>query len=232
MTDLPRIPAKPALVLATAALAACTAAAGAADPGGAAYAPPAPSHVGTAAFHARATALLGRRLALAGLARPGTRVRIQARAPRSHRWRAAATAQAGADGTYSARWRADRAGVVALRAVPVGRASARSASAQPTLRVTVFEAARATWYGPGLYGHRTACGQRLTRSLVGVAHRTLPCGTKVAIVHDGRRLTVPVVDRGPFAHNADWDLTAAAAERLGFTGTGTVGVLPHRARRR
>ena len=31
-----------------------------------------------------------------------------------------------------------------------------------------------SWYGPGLYGNGTACGQTLTKTLVGVAHRTLP----------------------------------------------------------
>ena len=56
----------------------------------------------------------------------------------------------------------------------------------------------ATWYGPGFYGNRTACGQRLTRRLPGVAHRTLPCGTRVRIRFHGRVVTVPVVDRGPY----------------------------------
>lgn len=36
-----------------------------------------------------------------------------------------------------------------------------------------------SWYGSGFYGQRTACGQTLTKTLVGVANRTLPCGTLV-----------------------------------------------------
>jgi peptidoglycan hydrolase-like protein with peptidoglycan-binding domain len=78
---------------------------------------------------------------------------------------------------------------------------------------------RATWYGPGLYGNRTACGARLRRSTLGVAHRTLPCGTPVTFYHRGRFVTVPVIDRGPFARGVEWDLTAATAKALGMAST-------------
>ncbi len=77
----------------------------------------------------------------------------------------------------------------------------------------------ASWYGPGLYGHRTACGQRLTPSLQGVAHRRLPCGTRVTLAHNGRFVTVPVVDRGPYVDGLTFDLTYATARTLGFSGT-------------
>jgi peptidoglycan hydrolase-like protein with peptidoglycan-binding domain len=78
---------------------------------------------------------------------------------------------------------------------------------------------RATWYGPGLYGNRTACGGTLRRSTLGVAHRTLPCGTPVTFYHRGRFVTVTVIDRGPFARGVQWDLTAAAAKALGMAAT-------------
>ncbi len=78
---------------------------------------------------------------------------------------------------------------------------------------------RATWYGPGLYGNRTACGKRLRRSTLGVAHKSLPCGTPVTFYRGGRFITVPVIDRGPFRHGVAWDLTAAAAHRLGMAST-------------
>jgi peptidoglycan hydrolase-like protein with peptidoglycan-binding domain len=78
---------------------------------------------------------------------------------------------------------------------------------------------RATWYGPGLYGNRTACGGTLRRSTVGVAHRSLPCGTPVTFYHRGRFLTVSVIDRGPFARGVEWDLTAATAKALGMAAT-------------
>ena len=85
----------------------------------------------------------------------------------------------------------------------------------------------ATWYGPGFFGNRTACGQRYHRDLVGVAHRTLPCGTIVSALYNGRSLRVPVVDRGPYGH-ANWDLTEETAQRLGFSGRDEIGVLRHR----
>ena len=77
----------------------------------------------------------------------------------------------------------------------------------------------ATWFGPGFYGKQTACGQTLTPAIVGIANRTLPCGTLVSVTYQGHSLTVPVLDRGPYGHHANWDLTAGAAESLGITET-------------
>jgi rare lipoprotein A (peptidoglycan hydrolase) len=60
----------------------------------------------------------------------------------------------------------------------------------------------------------------MSPTLVGVASRTLPCGTLVQIGYRGRRLTVPVLDRGPYGHNgAMWDLTAGAARALKIKDT-------------
>jgi peptidoglycan lytic transglycosylase len=81
------------------------------------------------------------------------------------------------------------------------------------------EVRSATWYGPGLYGRRTACGLVLRRSTQGVAHRRLPCGTPVTFTFSGRTVTVPVIDRGPFARGIQWDLTAATARLLGLRRT-------------
>ena len=77
---------------------------------------------------------------------------------------------------------------------------------------------RASWYGPGFFGNKTACGQTLTRKTVGVAHKTLPCGTKVVLSYKGRFLRTTVIDRGPYANNAKWDITEAAAHALRFEG--------------
>jgi hypothetical protein len=55
----------------------------------------------------------------------------------------------------------------------------------------------ASWYGPGFYGNRTACGQVYTPEIIGVAHRTLRCGTMLVLEYRGRTMTVPVIDRGP-----------------------------------
>jgi rare lipoprotein A len=77
----------------------------------------------------------------------------------------------------------------------------------------------ATWFGPGFYGKKTACGQTLTPSVIGLANRTLPCGTLVKVAYRNRTITIPVLDRGPYSHIADWDLTAGAARALGVADT-------------
>jgi peptidoglycan hydrolase-like protein with peptidoglycan-binding domain len=81
---------------------------------------------------------------------------------------------------------------------------------------------KATWYGPGLYGNGMACGGKLTKNTWGVAHKTLPCGTKVAIAHGGRIVIAPVVDRGPYAKGVSYDLTAKTARALRMLSTSTV----------
>jgi hypothetical protein len=58
-----------------------------------------------------------------------------------------------------------------------------------------------SWYGPGFYGNNGACGMvpgGLTPDTVGVAHRTLPCGTKVTFRYNGVTVTTQVIDRGPY----------------------------------
>jgi rare lipoprotein A (peptidoglycan hydrolase) len=80
-------------------------------------------------------------------------------------------------------------------------------------------ARKATWYGPGLYGNRTACGYKLTQRLRGVAHRSLPCGHPVMLYYRGRFVSTRVVDRGPYAAGITLDLTAAVAKSLGLTGS-------------
>lgn len=85
----------------------------------------------------------------------------------------------------------------------------------------------ATWYGPGLYGNRTACGRRLRRSTQGVAHKRLPCGTRVTFYHRGRFRTVRVIDRGPYTRGLSWDLTAATARSLGMRHTTRLRYVVH-----
>ena len=111
-----------------------------------------------------------------------------------------------------------------------GVESARPVTAAPRIS---HKASLATWFGPGFYGQRTACGQVLTPAVVGVAHRSLPCGTLVKVSYRGRQLIVPVIDRGPYAHNgAAWDLTSGAAQALGMletarVATRVVGITPN-----
>jgi len=116
---------------------------------------------------------------------------------------------------------------VCLSAIPAasafastGGSSAPSGSSGSTAAATsTHPSGIATWFGPGFYGKQTACGQTLTPAVVGVANRTLPCGTLVSVTYDGHSLTVPVLDRGPYSHHASWDLTSGAAQALGITET-------------
>lgn len=74
----------------------------------------------------------------------------------------------------------------------------------------------ATWYGPGLWGNRLACGGRLRHATMGVAHKKLECGTQVVLRLGDSYLRTRVIDRGPFVRGAKWDLTRRAAKKLGM----------------
>src|ERR1700723_2984666 len=112
-------------------------------------------------------------------------------------------------------------------------ASAETGGVASAPAPAVHKAALATWFGPGFYGQTTACGQTLTPAVVGVASRTLPCGTLVKFSYHGHAAVVPVIDRGPYAHNgAQWDLTSGAASALGIGDTvrlssKVVGIVPN-----
>ncbi len=68
----------------------------------------------------------------------------------------------------------------------------------------------ASWYGPGFFGNRTACGITYAPEIVGVAHRTLPCGTRIRLTSPaGVTLVVPVIDRGPYVAGRALDLSYA-----------------------
>lgn len=114
------------------------------------------------------------------------------------------------------------------RAVPEGRPIAAAIQPPAPLGVIVLPTwhndGNVSWYGPGFYGKRTACGLAMTEGLRGVAHRTLPCGTKVTFRNpsNGRTLTLPVVDRGPYVGGRQWDLTGGACLALGHCYTGGI----------
>jgi rare lipoprotein A (peptidoglycan hydrolase) len=105
--------------------------------------------------------------------------------------------------------------VTALASAATGGTSPGEAAPSKTSKPQI-----ATWFGPGFYGQKTACGQKMTPVVMGVASRTLPCGTLVLVNYKGHKLTLPVIDRGPYAKNgAVWDLTAGAANALTIAET-------------
>jgi hypothetical protein len=162
-------------------------------------------------------------------ARAGNAVKIRGRVrPGGNRWvtvraggRKVKTVRTQKDGTFKVRWRAPGSGVYMVKAVALGTKHAKRGRSRAQ-RVNVYRPAAASYYGPGFYGNSTACGKTLTPSTMGVANKTLPCGSKVTLRYRGNTVTVPVIDRGPFAGNREYDLTTATKAKLGFGSTGTV----------
>ncbi|MET0558310.1 MAG: septal ring lytic transglycosylase RlpA family protein [Solirubrobacterales bacterium] len=126
-----------------------------------------------------------------------------------------------ASGRFRVRLSPGLSGNYAVRAYGIHDAGSRG-SASVARRLTAYRPAGASYYGPGLYGNGVACGGTLLPGTLGVANKTLPCGTKVKLRYRGRTVTVPVIDRGPYVAGRDFDLTEATRERLRFPGVGTV----------
>src|SRR6201996_9541271 len=185
-----------------------------------------------------ASAILRRGLSFSGTAPSrlaGDVIEIQRSGHQTNwQWASTVTATIQSNGTFSALWHTNHIGRFAVRAVVLGPGMAQSAASSsqasaaqsgtstPALTITVYRPSLATLYGPGFYGHRTACGKKLTKTMIGVANRTLKCGTKVAVYYQGETMIVPVIDRGPYANGADWDLTMATAKALGIDSTAQI----------
>jgi rare lipoprotein A len=139
--------------------------------------------------------------------------------------------------TYAALTAAVLTAAVALPAAASTGTGSGGASATPSpdpapapttqqARTADYRPAKATWYGPGLYGNKMACGATLSHRTLGVAHKRLPCGTNVALRYHGRTVVVPVIDRGPYSRGVDYDLTEATARKLGMTQTSRLSAAP------
>jgi peptidoglycan lytic transglycosylase len=157
----------------------------------------------------------GRVAVVRGTLRPGIAGRVVTlERPGRH---VLARTRTGAGGRFVAKYRTAGAGSTPLRL----RFRGDGANAGAWSRAGVVNAYRqsyASWYEDG---GATACG---FHAHYGVAHRTLPCGTKVTIRYGGRSVVATVDDRGPFVGGRDWDLNGAVAGALGFGGTGAVWV--------
>ena len=121
----------------------------------------------------------------------------------------------GARGGYRLSFSPAAAGGQRLRMV-FGGDGRNGRAVRPAGRVAVMHPALASWYEDG---GTTACG---FHAGLGVANRTLPCGTKVSFSYGGRTVTATVDDRGPYAGGREWDLNQTTAGALGFAGVGTV----------
>lgn len=92
--------------------------------------------------------------------------------------------------------------------------------------VVATQTGRASWYGPGFHGRRTANGETFDENAMSAAHRTWPMGSLVQVTNleNGRSVMVRVNDRGPFARGRVIDVSRAAARALDFEQDGEVRV--------
>jgi rare lipoprotein A len=163
----------------------------------------------------RATIVTGRVLP----ASDGRRVLLQVRTAKG--WTTVDRGRTTGTGRYRLTWAPGRTGSRLLRVRYPGNRFLRPA-VEGAGRANVYRRALASWYGPGLYGNPLGCGGRLHRGTIGVAHKSLPCGSRITLRHRGRTVRTRVIDRGPYVGAREFDLTQATKQRLGFGSVGTV----------
>ena len=169
---------------------------------------------------AKLNVLDGRRVSVAGTLSPA----VAGRTTSCRRWAGTAGARSRAR-TPRAKGRfklsyvpRDTGSRARSRGVPRRRAG--QAAHRRLGRLNVYRLAEASWYGGG---GGLACGGSLTSATLGVANKTLPCGTLVTLRYNGRSVRVPVVDRGPYVAGREFDLTQATKQALGFGDTARSG---------
>jgi rare lipoprotein A len=147
---------------------------------------------------------------------PGQEVQLQALGERG--WRTLAHTRTGANGRFRLRYlpRETASEQVRLR---FGGDAGDLPAHRRLGALNVYHLAEASWYGGG---GELACGGELTSATMGVANKTLPCGTEVTLRYDGRTVRVAVIDRGPYVAGREFDLTEATKQALGFGGVGEV----------
>lgn len=91
---------------------------------------------------------------------------------------------------------------------------------------TISHSARASWYGPGFHGRKTANGEIFNRHALTAAHKTLKLGTRVLVenVENGVQIVLRINDRGPYHGNRALDVSERAAVALGFRDEGVTRV--------
>lgn len=139
---------------------------------------------------------------------------------RGGRWLTVAHSRTHRLGRYRLRFKPAAPGTMKLR-VRVAGADQASRAGRALGSVNVYRRALASWYGGG---GPLACGGTLTDSTLGVASKTLPCGTMVRLRLGQRTVRVPVIDRGPYVAGREFDLTEATKRALGFGDLGMIWV--------
>jgi rare lipoprotein A len=90
-----------------------------------------------------------------------------------------------------------------------------------------LEQGTASWYGEPFQGLETASGEIFDLNRLTAAHRELPFGAQVKVIHlmTGAAVSVVINDRGPCIDGRDIDLSKAAARALGIIEEGLAPVL-------
>ncbi|MDX6697447.1 MAG: rare lipoprotein [Solirubrobacteraceae bacterium] len=154
-----------------------------------------------------------------GPAQAGRLVRLELRD--GGRWRAVDSDRTDSRGRYALSHRLRFSGGRYARVTFRGD-TANARSVRRVGQVHAYREALASRYDA--YGGALGCGGRLGYDSLVVAHKTLPCGTKVRIRYHGRTVVATVRDRGPYAGGREFDLAGAVARRLGFDGVGRIWV--------
>ncbi len=84
----------------------------------------------------------------------------------------------------------------------------------------------ASWYGKKFQGRRTSSGERFDLHKLTAANKTLPLGSLVKLTcpSTGKSVVVRINDRGPWLKGRDFDLSEAAATKLGMHEQGVAAV--------
>ena len=149
----------------------------------------------------------------------GRTVTLERRSGR--RWKTIDKARTSTGGRFTLTKRSSQADTAPVRVRYAGDGQSKGVQRRIG-RLSFFRPAMASWYGPGLYGNKLGCGGTLNAGTVGVAHKSLPCGTKLVLRKGNRIVRAEVIDRGPYVGGREFDLTQATKQRLGFGSTGTV----------
>ena len=183
----------------------------------------APSHTKLKVWRRSLNVLEGSRASVTGVLRSSSRIPLGRRAvvlqglKRGH-WRTLSSTRTNAAGHFSLRYTPQRLRSEVVR-VRFGGDTLDSPTSRRLGRLNVYHLAGASWYGGG---GGLACGGTLTDATLGVANKTLPCGTFVTLRYGSRSVRVQVIDRGPYVAGREYDLTVATKAALGFGDTGDV----------
>ncbi len=168
--------------------------------------------------HPSRDVLGGQRLAVRGRLMPwrsGREVRLVGHSGRRG-WHTLARTRTRAGGRFALRFAADVGVDRRLRVVFDGDRANRGLSTSAGTLTVYSDESVASWYDDA---GGTACG---FHAGLGVANKSLPCGTRVRFRYGGRSVTATVDDRGPFVAGRTWDFNQNVAAALGFGGVGTV----------